>query len=119
MGIDVNNSRRDHPDRNIWYKAKYVSNNKLVKDAVPQGVFYSRDVKDFGTQLAQVGNGQVILKTGEIETNDNVSEMEVNDFVLYDGTLYRVDNVVHGDLNKNKFISTRPSYTSIISLIGR
>ena len=24
MGIDVNNSRRDHPDRNIWYKAKYV-----------------------------------------------------------------------------------------------
>ena len=45
--------------------------------------------------------------------------MEVNDFVLYDGTLYRVDNVVHGDLNKNKFISARPSYTSIISLIGR
>ena len=39
----------------------------------------------------------MILKTGEIETNDNVSEMEVNDFVLYDGTLYRVDNVVHGD----------------------
>ena len=39
MGIDVNNSRRDHPDRNIWYKAKYVLNNKLVKDAVPQGVF--------------------------------------------------------------------------------
>ena len=87
MGIDVNNSRRDHPDRNIWYKAKYVANNKLIKDAVPQGVFYSRDVKDFGTQLAQVGNGQVILKTGDIETNDNVSEMEVNDFVLYDGTL--------------------------------
>ena len=44
--------------------------------------------------------GQVILKTGEIETNDNVSEMEVNDFVLYDGTLYRVDNVVHGDKNE-------------------
>jgi hypothetical protein len=119
MGIDVNNSRRDYPDRNIWYKAKYVTNNKLVKDAIPQGVFYSKDVKDFGTQLAQVGNGQVILKTGEIETNDNVSEMEVNDFVLYDGTLYRVDNVVHGDLNKNKYISTRPSYTSTISLIGR
>ena len=31
MGIDVNNSRRDHPDRNIWYKAKYVLNNKLYK----------------------------------------------------------------------------------------
>ena len=39
--------------------------------------------------------------------------MEVNDFVLYDGTLYRVDNV-HGDLKISLLV--RPSYTSIISL---
>ncbi len=119
MGIDINNSRRDHPDRNIWSTAPSVPPPPLLPSSFPPGIFYSKDAKDFGTQLTQVGNGQVILKTGEIETNDNVSEMEVNDFVLYDGTLYRVDNVIHGDLNKNKFISARPSYTSIISLIGR
>ena len=39
-------------------------NNKLVKDAVPQGVFYSRDVKDFGTMLSNIGSTQTVLKTG-------------------------------------------------------
>ena len=119
MGIDITNSRREHPDRCQWFKAKYVNNNKLDKEAVAEGIFYSKDVEDYNLSYSQVGNMQVILARVKIETNDNVSQMKVNDYVNYNGTLMRVDSIIHGDLNKNKFISNRPSFTSIISLIGK
>jgi hypothetical protein len=58
----------------------------------------------------------------KIQTQDNLgfgtdNELEVDDWVLYGGELYRVDDLKPDDLNKNKQFNKTPRYTTDITLV--
>lgn len=118
MGVDVRESRLEMNDRNKYYKANYVNNMKLTKDAVAQGVFYSTDL--IPLEIQSINNGNVMSKQYiiTIVTRDIISDLEVNDYVLYSGSeLYRVDNIIANDANDQKRFSARPSFETTIRLV--
>lgn len=118
MALDLSNSRKGYPDRCKWYKGNYVVNMKLVPNAACEGVFYSTDKVALSKSYEILfGNtGQEVSKI-TIETNDNVRNMKVNDYVLYAGELWRVVNLPEiNDVNENKYYSSRPRTTTIIEL---
>ena len=110
MGIDLRPKRKDFPDRCKWYKAGYVINEKLVKDAICQGVFYSRDIKDYEEyQETEYAVANSIIHKITIETPDFIPEITINDYVLYDGNLWRVAQIpAKADDSNNKRYSYLP-----------
>lgn len=118
MGVDIRESRSEMNDRNKYYKADYVNNMKLTKDAVAQGVFYSTDLVPL--EITSVNSGNIMHKQYiiTIVTRDVISDLEVNDYVLYSGSeLYRVDNIIAKDVNDQKRFSARPSFETTIRLV--
>lgn len=116
MGIDLLQSRSDKFNRNKWYRREYVENMKLQQDTIAQGVFYSTDKIPLQKQTLATGNIKKTIYTITIETNDVVKELQVDDYVLYDGELWLVDNIVASDYNTAKEFSKRPSFTTEIRL---
>lgn len=116
MGIDIAQSRADKFDRCKYYKAKYVDKMKLVKNAVCEGVFYSTDKIGFQSQTVVNGPIKKTQITGVIETSDYISNLTVDDYVLYRGELYIVDGHAGTDKNESKEFSSRPSYVTEIRL---
>lgn len=117
MGIDLSKSRVNRFDRNKWYKAENVNNMKLLEGAIAEGVFYSIDTVPFSMSFEVAGGNTMVKKiTGTIETLDVVSGMEVHDYVLYDGELYIIENIIYDDVNENKELSSRPSFVTTIQL---
>lgn len=118
MGIDILQSRANRFDRNKFYKREYVNSMKLVVGAIAQGVFYSTDKVAFSEQTMAVGNIKKTMKLITIETTDTITNLEVDDFVLYggDGQLYIVDNIIAEDHNQGKEFSSRTSFRKEIRL---
>lgn len=117
MGRDLSKSRANRFDRNKWYKSNNINNMKLIEGAVAEGVFYSIDTVPFAMSYEVAGGTNMVKKiTGTIETQDVVSGMEVNDFVLYDGEIYIIENIIYDDVNENKELSARPSFVTTIQL---
>jgi hypothetical protein len=118
MGIDIRTGRSQMYDRNKYYKADYVDNMKLSQNAVALGVFYSTDL--IPLEVQKVVNGNVMSKQYVITivTHDIVSDLEINDYVLYAGSdLYRVDSIISEDVNDQKRFSARPSFKTTIRLV--
>lgn len=116
MAIDFNQSRGDKYNRNKWYNRQYVNNMKLQQNATSNGVFYSVDKIPLQKQTVSVGNIKKTIFTITIETNDTIDGMNVDDYVLYNGELWLVDNIVANDYNTAKEFSKRPSFTTEIRL---
>jgi len=116
MAIDVRTSRKGRFDRNKYYKATYVTGNKLTSGAIAQGIFYSTDTVAVNVVIFMNGNVQAKQYTVTIETSDYVGDLEPNDYVLYSGELWLVVNAIPDDQNKSKEFNSRPVYTTTISL---
>lgn len=116
MGIDLNLSRRDKTVRCKYYKRSYVDNMKLLPNAQVAGIFYVSDKDVFTTQTISAGNVKRTQTTGVIVTHDVVYGIEVDDFVLYDGSLFVVDNIVRNDETSHKEFSSRPKTVTEIRL---
>jgi len=117
MGLDSRRSRAGNHSRNKYYKGEYVDDKgQLIKDAIIQGIFYSTDYEDFTKTTINMGSIKKKQVSGKLVTTDYVGDLEPDDYVLYDGNLYVVTNIVEGDLNENKQYSTRPSFQTIISV---
>lgn len=110
MGINIYAKRSDYPSRCKWYKAQFIDHGKLKPDAKCNGVFYCKDIVQysevFDNSFGVTGN---LIRSVTIETPDNVFGIEINDYVLYEGNLYRIATIPESDdLGKNKFYSNRP-----------
>lgn len=116
MGINFNQSRSDKFNRNKWYQRQYVDNMKLIPGTVANGVFYSTDKIPAQKQTVAVGNIKKTITTVTIETTDTIDNIEVDDYVLYGGELWLVDNIIANDENPAKEFSKRPSFTTEIRL---
>lgn len=116
MGIDIRTSRADYPDRNVYYKGKYVEKGKLVMDAVAQGVFYSTDKEPLSVNAVSQGSNKWMQYSIKLETRDFVNDLIADDYVIYSGYLWRVTGVIAADDNKNKRHSSRPAFVTLISL---
>ena len=116
MGIDVHESRRDKTKRVKYYNRQYVDNMKLIQNAVVQGVFYTTDKDVFTTQTVAVGNIKKTQTTGVVITHDVVTNLNVDDYVSYAGSLYVVVDIVRNDNNANKEFSSRPKTITEIRL---
>lgn len=110
MARDLRASKKEFNDRCKWYKAKYVMNKKLVKDAICEGVFYSKDVVDQSeSKSVQFGVANQKQARLTIETPDYIGDLTIDDYVLYDNNLWRVSEIPSkADDNLNKIYSTRP-----------
>ena len=109
-------SRSDKFDRNKWYKREYVNDMKLLPDTTAQGVFYSVDKVDLQKQTLATGSIKKTIYSVTIETNDVVDGLDVDDYVLYGGDLWLVDNIIASDYNTAKEFTKRPSFTTEIRL---
>ena len=119
MGIDLRAKRKDFPDRCKWYKGAYVVNQQLVSDAICQGIFYSRDAKDYEEyRQTEFGVSSHTHKKVTIETPDFIPEITINDYVVYDGELWRVDQIpMKNDDSNNKRYSNRPMTLTQLILV--
>lgn len=116
MGIDLFKSRDNKFNRNKWYQREYVDNMKLQPGAIAQGVFYSTDKIPLQIQTLATGSIKKTIQTVTIETNDVVGDLKVDDYVLYSGEIWLVDNIIADDENPAKEISKRPSFRTEIRL---
>ena len=95
-----------------------TKNQKLEANSAPvAGIFYAKDKDSFITQT--IINGKYKKNpnnVGSIITEDVVSNLEVDDFVNYSGSMYIVDNIIIADSNKNKEFSSRPTQITEIRL---
>ena len=118
MALDLFNARTGTGSRCKWYKAKYVNGNKLVKDAICEGVFYAKDKVAYGESREMVG-GMASHRNQRltIETNDYVGGIEINDYVEISGDLWRVDDIPSiDDFELCKFYTRRPRATTTLVL---
>ena len=118
MAINLNTKRNKHSRRCLYYKARYINNNtELISNAVAEGVFYVMDKVAY-KEYTEVLNGvaRTKVKTLTIETNDYVPNLDCDDYVLYEGDLWRVVSVEKDDQEKNKFFSSRAATTTTIEL---
>jgi hypothetical protein len=116
MGIDVNLSRKDKTVRAKYYKREYVQNMKLVQNAKVAGIFYVSDKDVFSTSTVFSGNIKKTQTIGVVITHDVVTGLEVDDFVLYFGNLFVVEDIVRNDDTNNKEFSSRPKTITQIRL---
>jgi hypothetical protein len=114
MGINLTKPRKNHLDRNKWYKREYVNNMKLIQGAPVGGVFYSKDKDFISLQSGFAGNIKKTIKSVVIITHDNVWGLEPDDYVMYAEELWLVDGILfNGDNNE---FSTREGVTTEVTL---
>jgi hypothetical protein len=117
MGIDLRTKRAGR-DRNKYYKANYVNNMKLTKEAEPQGVFYSTDAEPQKKSINVNGSTRHVETRAKIITNDYIPDLNPDDYVLYggDGLLYIVEEVTSEDIHDAAKPYSRHSSTYVITM---
>lgn len=117
MGIDLRHSRADKTTRCKYYKRVYDENmTGYSHESIYKGVFYVSDKDVFTTQTLNAGNIKKTQTLGTVVTHDDVTELEVDDKVVYAGISYIVDSIVRNDANEQKQYSTRPTIITEIRL---
>lgn len=117
MGIDIYTNRKDYPSRCKWYKGDSAALNVLEIDKRLKGVFYAKDLEAVKSEKILVGSSMVTQYSAAIETPDVVRGIEPNDYVKYDGEMWRVESVIYEDSNEQKAYSKRPSILSTIRMV--
>lgn len=101
-------------DRNKYYKAQYVNQNKLTQNAVCQGVFYSTDNEPMNITSENFNGVSHKTKRIKIETIDYIPDLEIDDFVLYNNEIWLVESLDIADLVDNaKAFKSHPNKTII------
>ena len=103
-------------DRNKYFKGTYTTNNKLTRDTVVQGVFYSSDYESVKILNEVVNNVKHIKKTVKLLTNDYIPDLQADYFVLYDNEYWLVESVDKADIIDNAKPFKRHSNQYIVSL---
>ena len=112
---DIRLSRVGHNNRNFLYKSIYVENNELKRENAPCDIFYSRDITPCTYSSDIRGNIKARVQSVTIETLDKI-EAYPDDYVLYSGNLWHIDEVTEEDDDNQKQISKRPVVVRKIKL---
>lgn len=117
MAIDTRTSRKGKVDRCKWYKGKYVENQKLVQDAVCEGIFYADGAKDDKNSRVNVtGNFMTDNTSLILSTHDYVDGLEVDDYVEIDGRLFLVVATEIRGFTRSEHFNRRISAETLITL---
>ena len=103
-------------DRNKYYKAEYVNQNKLTQNAECEGVFYSVDYEPIKHTVEWINGTQYKAKRVKIVTKDYITNLELDDYVLYNGEYWLVDGLEIEDIEDNAKPFLRHANKTIISL---
>ena len=119
MGRDLRFSKKEYNTRCKWYKARYVVNQKLIQDAICQGVFYCKDLIDYSeSKQVQYGVASARASKLTIQTPDYIGDLSIDDYIDYDGELWRVAEIpAMADDNPNKIFSTRPKTLTTLVIV--
>lgn len=102
---------------NEYFKGEYVNNNKLVKDSVILGIFYSTDVGTVKSQSITVNSMKKIEYEMTIKTKDFVDDMLIDYYVLDDnGNLWRVAGLETKDIDDETKIFKKNAVETTIRL---
>lgn len=113
MGRDIRQAKTGL-DRNKYYKAEYVQNMQLTNEAIPKGVFYSTDAEPSNQVSILTGSVRHQQTSIKIITDDYVPDLVSDDYVLHNGELWIVENVLRADINDNaKPFRNNPLRTTI------
>ena len=113
MGRDVRNEQTG--DRNKFFKAQYVNQNKLITNAECEGVFYSTDIESEKEMIEWINGTQYKVRRVKIETKDFVTNLNVDDFVLYNDELWVVESKEFKEMNDNAKMFRR---NALVTKIG-
>ena len=116
MAIDVRTSRSGNYNRCKWYKAIYIKGNKLISDAIAEGVFYSNDTSNIKNRV-NVANGVLTDNVAlTISTQDYVGGMSPDDVVEIDGELFIVVSLDVKPHGRSEQFNRRVAAETIITL---
>lgn len=121
--IDLYKSRRSNYIKCEWYAQnedeEYVSLDQIKHFSFPAGAFYAKELNSYSVENQVSGN--VFMADAHnvsLQTTDNVKALRNNDYVVFDGKLWRVDNKTTTPNNSQRQFRNREhiSATTIISL---
>lgn len=121
--LDIYRGRRD-----LFTKCTYwsqitnndiVLNSEIVYNTTPTGHFYAKEISSLTTDNQVLGEAFMFESNNvTLQTTDNVSDLKVNDKVVYLDKEYRVDNIQKTAENRQRQFRVKTSYTYYISLRG-
>ena len=118
MGRDLFNVQSGYETRAYIYKAKYVNNNKLVVNPICEGIIYIKDKIAYSEHNENIGGmARNTNKTLSVETRDFINGITINDYLLINGELWRVNSIPEvDDYELAKPYSRRPRATTTLEL---
>lgn len=96
-----------------------VLNSEIIYEATPSGHFYAKEVSSLTTDNQVLGEVFMFESNNvNLQTTDDISDLKVNDKVVYLDKEYRVDSIQKTAENRQRQFRTKTSYTYYISLRG-
>lgn len=103
-----------------WKVSKYSSDNVISYDNVPDGFFFVKEIVAFSENNQIIGN---VFLTPQfnitLESHDDLTNLGVNDIVLYNDKKFRVDSIQKTVVKKQRmFLENGYSNVYYITLRG-
>lgn len=116
--IDLYTSRRIYNIRAKYWKVddSTKSFDDLIYNTIPSGVFHCKIESALNNEKNDINNTfRFDMNTIQIKTEDNVNDINSDDLVKLNDTLYRVESV-QKTINQRTTYSNRPHFIYYISL---
>lgn len=116
--IDLYTSRRVYNLRAKYWKVDDTTKDyaKLTHKSIPSGVFYCKIESALNNEKNDINNTfRFDMNTIQIKTEDNIKDLNSDDLVKLNDTLYIVDSV-QKVINQRTTYGSRPHYMYYISL---
>ena len=97
MGFDLFQSRRNMNEHCTWWtrlEGEDIEESKLIYKRVASGTFSAQEVSSETSDNNVIGGTFMVRKTSvTIKSSDNLSDIKPNDWIDYQGEIWRVENV--------------------------
>ena len=91
--------------------------NEMIYERSPNGSFMASEINSYDTNNQVVANSFMFDQNfATLQTNDDVSELSINDLVVFDNEVWRVSSISKQKKKKQNQFSKFVSYKTFISL---
>lgn len=113
------NSRDEFIECQYWkVNNEDYQNDRIVYENEPSGFFRAKEVNSYNEDNQVLGEAFMVSQYNvTLESHDDLSDLNVNDLVVYEGNIYRVDSCQRVPIKKQKmFMANSFSNSYFISL---
>lgn len=113
------NSRDEFIDCQYWKtNENNYKNDRIVYENEPSGFFRAKEVNSYAEDNQVIGQAFMVTQYSvTLESHDDLSDLSMNDLVVYEGNIYRVDSCQRTPVKKQKmFMGNSYSNTFFITL---